>query len=199
MKFNRMLYQKVLILFLLVWIIFTDSKLSMLQSVFNIVGVFLLFIGIIGRMYATLYIGGMKNEGKDGRSFINEGAYSICRNPLYLFSFIAFMGLLFIKGQMSLIIFGIIGYLVIYHITILNEEAFLSDKFGYEYMEFLKTTPRFFPNLRLFKYSDKVEFRPLFLHKEFKRSFVWLFSALSIYLISIFQHYGIIKVVFSVY
>lgn len=194
-----MLWQKILIFFLLLWIIFTDSKLNILQSVFGIVGIFLLFVGIVGRMYATLYIGGMKNEGKDGRSFINDGAYSICRNPLYLFSFIAFIGLLFIKGQISLLIFGIMGYLIIYRITILNEEAFLSSKFGSEYIEFLKTTPRFFPNPSLFKYSDRVEFRPLFLHKELKRAFVWLFAALVIYLISILQDYGFIKVIFNIY
>ena len=194
-----MLWQKVLAIFLFVWIIFTDSKLHVLQSIFGIVGIFLLFLGIVGRMYATLYIGGMKNEGNDGHSFINDGAYSICRNPLYLFSFIAFVGLLFIKGQILLIIFGIMGYLIIYRITILNEEVFLSNKFGDRYREFLKTTPRFFPKFSLFKYSDKVEFRPLFLHKEFRRAFVWLFIALFIYLISVLQDYGVIKIILNVY
>lgn len=199
MNFNRMLWQKILGIILLIWIIFTDSKLNMFQSVFNIIGIFCLFIGIIGRIYSTLYIGGMKNEGKDGKSFINDGIYSICRNPLYLFSFIAFIGILFIKGQMLLLIFSIICYLIIYHLTILGEEAFLSEKFGDDYKEFLKTTPRFFPKFSSFKYSDKVEFRPLFLHKELRRAFVWLFAALIIYIITILQDNGFIKVFFHIY
>lgn len=199
MKFNRMLWQKVLVVLLFIWIIFTDSRLHTLQNVFIIIGLFLLFIGVVGRIYATLYIGGMKNEGKDGQSFITDGAYSICRNPLYLFSFIGFIGLLFIKGQVLLIAFGVISYLIIYRLTILSEEAFLSEKFGNKYIEFIKDTPRFFPRFSLFKYSDRVEFRPLFLHKELKRSFVWLFVALLIYLISVMQNCGFIKVIFSVY
>ena len=86
-----MVWQWLIGAFLLVWILFSAPKLTYMQSFFNIIGLLLLFIGIMGRLYATLYIGGMKNSGSDGNSFIIDGIYSVCRNPLYFFSFIAFI------------------------------------------------------------------------------------------------------------
>ncbi len=194
-----MVWQWIVGVLFLIWILFSAPKLVCMQVLFNIIGLFLLFIGIVGRLYATLYIGGMKNSGNDGNSFINDGIYSVCRNPLYLFSFIALIGVLFLKGQISLIILGGVVFLLIYRFTILSEEAFLRNKFGESYEEFLKNTPRFFPNFSKFKYSERLEIRPFFLHKEIKRAFVWLLGAFLIYIISIFQDFGFLPVLITAY
>lgn len=194
-----MVWQWIVGVLFLIWILFSAPKLFYVQYIFNIIGLFLLFIGIVGRLYATLYIGGMKNSGNDGNSFVNDGIYSICRNPLYLFSFIALLGILFIKGQLFLVLIGGLIFLLIYRFTILSEEKFLRNKFGESYEEFLKNTPRFFPNFSRFKYSERLEIRPFFLHKEIKRAFVWLLGAFLIYLISIFQDLGFLPVLITIY
>lgn len=199
MRFDRMFWQWIFGAFFLVWIIFSAPKLIYLQDLFNIIGIFLLFIGILGRLYATLYIGGMKNSGSDGNSFISDGIYSVCRNPLYFFSFVGLLGILFLKGQLILVILGAVLFLLIYRFTILGEEKFLSDKFGDSYKEFLKNTPRFFPDFSRFKYSERLEIRPFFLHKEVKRAFVWLFVALFIYVISILQNLGFLPILITIY
>ena len=199
MRFDRMFWQWIFGVFFLVWIIFSAPKLIYLQDLFNIIGIFLLFVGILGRLYATLYIGGMKNSGSDGNSFISDGIYSVCRNPLYFFSFVGLLGILFLKGQLILVILGAALFLLIYRFTILGEEKFLSDKFGDSYKEFLKNTPRFFPNFSRFKYSERLEIRPFFLHKEAKRAFVWLFAALFIYVISILQNLGFLPILITIY
>ena len=98
MRFDRMFWQWIFGAFFLVWIIFSAPKLIYLQDLFNIIGIFLLFVGILGRLYATLYIGGMKNSGSDGNSFISDGIYSVCRNPLYFFSFVGLLGILFLNN-----------------------------------------------------------------------------------------------------
>lgn len=51
------------------------------------IGMILIVLGVIGRFWATLYIGGHKNK-----DVITDGPYSICRHPLYLFSSIAVLG-----------------------------------------------------------------------------------------------------------
>lgn len=194
-----MVWQWLIGAFLLVWILFSAPKLTYMQSFFNIIGLLLLFIGIMGRLYATLYIGGMKNSGSDGNSFISDGIYSVCRNPLYFFSFIALLGILFLKGQLILVAIIAVIFLIIYRFTILSEEKFLSDKFGESYKEFLKSTPRFFPNFSKFTYNQKLEIRPFFLHKEIKRAFVWIFGAFCIYLVSFLQSFGVLPVLITSY
>lgn len=199
MKFDRMFWQWIVGIMLIVWIIFSGSKLQAYQAFFNIIGLMLLFCGILGRIYATLYIGGMKNKGGDGKSFISDGVYSICRNPLYLFSFIALLGLLCLKGQITLIV--VVGglFLLIYRFTILSEERFLSHKFGESYQAFLKNTPRFFPRFKNFTYKERVEFQPFFLHKEIKRSIVWIIAGLIIHLLSYLQEIKLIPILVNVY
>lgn len=181
------------------WIIVSTPKLDNFSILFNIIGLILLFIGIIGRIYSTLYIGGMKNEGSDGNSFIDDGIYKACRNPLYFFSFLGLIGLLFLKGQICFIFIGGGLFLLVYHFTILKEEAFLRDKFGKSYEKFLSEVPRFFPNFSKFSYKERIEIRPFFLHKELKRAIVWIIAAFFIYIVSYFHSVGILPALVSVY
>lgn len=193
-----MFYQWVFGVIFCICIVITAPKFDSLNIIFNIIGLLLLFIGILGRIYSTLYIGGMKNVGYDGNSFIKDGVYKICRNPLYFFSFIGLLGLLFIKGEISLIIVGGILFLLIYHFTILGEEKFLMGKYGESYERFLNEVPRFFPKFSNFSYQEKIEIRPFYLHKEIKRSFVWIVLALLIYVISYLQSIEVLPILFRV-
>lgn len=198
MKFNRMIVQWVCGIALLGVVVFSAPVYDF-GVVFMPLGILLLFCGILGRLYATLYIGGMKNAGSDGKSFVSDGIYSVCRNPLYFFSFLGFLGLLLLKGEITLIVIGVIAYLVIYRITILGEEKFLSSQYGESYQKFLKTTPRFFPSFAKFKYNERLEIRPLFLHKEIKQSFVWLLFAFIIYAIQIAQEYEYLPILLNIF
>lgn len=194
-----MLWQRIFAVLLLLWMLFSDSKLDTAHDCFIIIGLILLFIGLIGRLYSTLYIGGVKNIGRDGSGFISDGIYSVCRNPLYFFSFVSLVGILLLKGQLILVAFGSIVFLVIYRVTIEGEEAFLQNKFGSAYTEFLKNTPRFFPDFSKFKPIDKLEVNIAFLHKEIKSIFAWILAALCIYIISLLQHINILPILITSY
>ncbi|RWE30056.1 isoprenylcysteine carboxylmethyltransferase family protein, partial [Mesorhizobium sp.] len=50
-------------------------------------GVLLIFLGVVGRLWATLYIGGRKSS-----EVVTGGPYSVTRNPLYVFSTVAAAG-----------------------------------------------------------------------------------------------------------
>jgi protein-S-isoprenylcysteine O-methyltransferase Ste14 len=51
------------------------------------IGLALILICIAGRCWCTLYIGGRK-----GAELVDIGPYSLCRNPLYFFSFLGAAG-----------------------------------------------------------------------------------------------------------
>lgn len=191
--FNRFIWQYIFALLFAVWVcISTSAYDEIVANSLRGVSIVFLIIGVIGRIYATIFIGGMKNEGVDGTKFIDYGAYSLCRNPLYLFSFIAFIGLLGLKAQLSLVAVGIVFYLLIYHFTIRSEEIFLRDKFGKAYEEFLQHTSRFFPKFKNFHCPEKIEVRPAFLHKELRRSINWFLGALVLIITELLHHYELL-------
>src|SRR4051812_21738367 len=51
------------------------------------VGYILVVAGAMGRVYCSAFIGGRKND-----VVVREGPFSVVRNPLYVFSFIALVG-----------------------------------------------------------------------------------------------------------
>lgn len=64
----------------------------------SLIGYFLwlmgwLFVGVgaMGRIWCSIYISGYKNN-----KLVMEGPYSLCRNPLYLFSYLGGVGIMFI-------------------------------------------------------------------------------------------------------
>lgn len=178
------------------WVLLSESPYPLwVHIACKILGIIAVSIGVGGRLYSTLYIGGMKNEGADGKTFIDYGPYSATRNPLYFFSFIALMGLLVLQAQMLLVVVGALGFYWIYQRTIKREEMFLMDKFGDSYRQYLKSVPRFFPR-RHFETPEQILVRPKFLHKEIKRGFVWFCFAFFMLSWQILQAFGIVPVLF---
>ena len=98
---------------------------TLLGDVMEQAGVILIVACVFGRCWTILYIGGRKNE-----ILVMTGPYSICRNPLYLFSTIGVLG--FGLMLQSLIYAALMTSLVflIFVWTIRKEEVFLRQKFG---------------------------------------------------------------------
>lgn len=161
-------YQRLRRLVLAVIIVIMGAALLFGQSSFapetpvhetvEMIGVLLIFLGIVGRLWSTLYIGGRKSQ-----EVVTGGPYSITRNPLYVFSSVAAIG---VGAQMGSIVaalgFGVLCA-VAFHIVILREEKFLSSVMGAPYQAYLARVPRFFPRLSLYQEGDTGNFRPKLL------------------------------------
>ncbi|WP_197453870.1 methyltransferase family protein [Caulifigura coniformis] len=96
--------------------------------------------GALFRWWATLYIGGRKH-----RQLATEGPYSICRNPLYLGTFLLTLSIAFFVQSVTFAI-GVLLALPIYLlITVPYEEAKLQGIFGEDFVRYRSSVPVFIP------------------------------------------------------
>lgn len=113
-------------------------------KVLNLLGLVLIFAGVAGRIWCTLYIAGRKN-----RVLCTTGPYQMCRNPLYLFSFIGFVGICLAAQSTLLTLIAAAAFLAYYHEVIRSEERRLAALFPEEFPRYVQTTPRFWPKLAI--------------------------------------------------
>ncbi len=126
------------------------------------VGVGLIAIGILGRMWCTLYIGGRKSL-----KIVTQGPYSVSRNPLYVFSSIAAAGLGAQTESIVIAVVFMVGCAVAFHVVIFREEAFLQEEFGAAYSDYKSNTPRFFPKFSRFSDLDELTVVPKKIYSTF--------------------------------
>jgi protein-S-isoprenylcysteine O-methyltransferase Ste14 len=133
----------------------TPLDQPLLHEVVEWVGRFLIVVCIVGRCWCTLYIGGRKIA-----ELVRIGPYSMMRNPLYTMSFIGAAGVGAQTGSLVMAaLFALIAW-VVFRTVVAREEKFLSGRFGEAYADYLRSVPRFLPNLRLWASPEWVEVRP---------------------------------------
>ena len=124
----------VLFLFMLVVPIFIDitSKpvLLILGFVFFTIGCIFILISYLN--YFTTPLG----------KLITKGMYKISRNPIYVFSLVAIIGIV-VLCESFLLGFSLLIYSIIQHPIIKDEERFCENNFGEEYERYKKNTRRY--------------------------------------------------------
>jgi len=111
----------------------------MFDEMLFLAGVVLAIVGFCGRLWCHSYIAGRKKK-----VLVAEGPYSLCRHPLYFFSFVGGIGLGLCTETFSATLLFALAFAVYYPQAIRGEETFLSDNFP-EYDEYRKRVPLFFP------------------------------------------------------
>lgn len=154
----RMRHTRLLIMLFVPWVLFTDtmhSEADILHEVLEWAGHFLVIAGVLGRVFCSVYIAGRKND-----VLTCDGPYSIVRNPLYVFSFLAVVGIGLQSATFSLAALLVVIWFVYYPKVIAREEAFLLNKFGDPYRNYLATVPRWWPKFSLWKSPEEITVRP---------------------------------------
>ncbi len=113
------------------------------HTVMELTGFLLLIVAALGRVWAYAFIGGRKNQ-----ELCQDGPYSLCRNPLYFFSFLGVSGAGLALQNFSLFVVGTGGFLIYYHFVIQAEERRLLELFGKAFSDYCLVVPRFWPRLR---------------------------------------------------
>lgn len=135
------------------------------------IGIILIVVCILGRTWASLYIGGRKID-----ELVTTGPYSIMRNPLYSFSFLGAAGAGAQTGSLVLaLICGALAYIVFY-VVVLQEEQLLLERYGEKYRAFMARVPRFLPNPRLWQDEQTLTIRPPRVLTTFADALVFLLA-----------------------
>ena len=119
------------------------SEDSVTDTLLGAGGFILLVIAAGGRIWAGAYVTGRKN-----RTLVTDGPFSLVRNPLYVFSFLGFVGAgLSFESLTLAAVFGA-TFFVAHWPTIRTEERILEGLFGQAYRRYCSRVPRFIPVLR---------------------------------------------------
>lgn len=157
-------------------------------------GIALILIGIGGRLWSILYIGGRKSA-----EVVTTGPYSVMRNPLYFFSTIAAVGIGTQTGSAIVAVASAVLCAAAFHIVTLREERHLTTVLGAPYKDYVARVPRFFPNPRLYRDQAEVTFTPRIFNHTLRDGLMFLVFIPFFELIESGQESGVIPVLFWLY
>lgn len=140
-----------------------------------LLGCILVGTGMIGRLWCAQYIAGYKDN-----KLVREGPYSMCRNPLYFFSFLGGIGVGFCTESIVLTAVILLFFVLVYPGVISSEEHKLSGLFGSDYAAYLREVPRFFPNFHLFHEPLHYTVNPK-VFRQAARDVLWFIWAVGIF------------------
>ena len=111
-----------------------------------------LCIGLFGSVIRCLVIGyapantsGRNTKNQIADTLNTTGVYALVRNPLYLGNFFMWAAPILFVHTWWLVIIYVLAFALYYERIIITEEAFLSQKFGDDYMRWASQTSAFFP------------------------------------------------------
>lgn len=137
-----------------------------LDDALDFLGVILVLKGLFLRMIGR---GHKKKFSRAGMGLVTSGPYTIIRNPMYLGTYLIFIGFTVMLCPLwGSIIFSVLFYLR-FRRQIRKEEAHLKRLFGEEYTKYCERTPAFFPRITLwinYKMNDVFPWDELWLTKE---------------------------------
>lgn len=152
LRINLLRLAFVPIVFIAVFVRPSWSLESSTAFAMELCGYFFLLVGLIIRIWCTLYIGSRKSK-----ELIAEGPYSICRHPLYIgsFSLAIGVGLCFENILILILVPAII--IPVHIITARMEEARLESRFGEQYRMYKQKVPMFRPRFSNYYSRDMIE------------------------------------------
>ena len=155
---RRMLLTTGVAALLLLLVLFTKAP-ALLQfptaNALGLTGLLLAALGAFGRVWSSMYIEGSKNK-----EIVDQGPYSVTRNPLYLFSFLGAIGLGLASCNPVVVLCLLAAFIVYYPGVIRKEEKKLLRKHGGPFEEYLARVPRFVPKPSLFQQPEQITTSP---------------------------------------
>jgi protein-S-isoprenylcysteine O-methyltransferase Ste14 len=123
---------------------FSGRREGFLDGALGVLGLAMVLAGFLARAVSR----GFKAEASsDGKTLISGGPYALVRNPMYAGTFLIGAGIILALLQWWVFILFACIYAAIYVPQVKKEEQVLVSRFGPEYREYCKETPRFFPGI----------------------------------------------------
>jgi protein-S-isoprenylcysteine O-methyltransferase Ste14 len=125
--------------------------------------------GACFRFWATLYIGGRKTQ-----TVVCEGPYSVCRNPLYVGTFLLWLAVAVFLKSATLVAGVAVGVVFYWFVTLPAEERVLRSMLGQPYDDYCRRVPRLWPKWSLFHTAPVIQVNVHSLVTEGRRAIRWV-------------------------
>jgi protein-S-isoprenylcysteine O-methyltransferase Ste14 len=165
---------------------------TVLHQDIEAVGVALIAACVVGRAWCSLYIGGRKKA-----EIVDQGPYSISRNPLYVFSFIGAFGMGAQTGSVTMAVLFMLIAIGVFYLTVRQEEAWLEGTFGDAYRHYKTRTPCFWPNFTRWRDAETLAVRPVFFLTTLRDGLAFFLAVPLFEALEQAQHVGWVRVLFS--
>ena len=120
------------------------------------------------RFASTLFVGGRKRK-----ALVTDGPYSLCRNPLYLGSFLVGLSLGLVLGSFTVVGAVLLAAVLWAAGTVRAEETDLHELHGEAFTTYCRAVPRFWPRRASARFPETVEVRWHGLVLEARRFLLW--------------------------
>jgi protein-S-isoprenylcysteine O-methyltransferase Ste14 len=119
---------------------------------FKIIGIVLIVASLSEAVYSTgwhLMTGRMTPVPviEQPKKIIDRGFYKYCRNPMYLSWVVMYVGVFLVFGQVLLLLFPVVAFIIFHILVVKIEEPELVRIFGKEYENYIKKVPRWIPKI----------------------------------------------------
>lgn len=149
-----------------------------IHSLIEIVSYALITVATVGRLWCGLYL-----RGRKPKRLCQQGPYSICRNPIYVFNFLGGIGIAVASGRVPLMI-GIPALFWAYYLfAIKSEEKILLELYGKEYEAYCAAVPRIVPRFGRYWTPTTVAVRPVHYLRGILKSMVYFWIVIALQLI----------------
>lgn len=99
---------------------------------------------------------------------VTAGPFAMCRNPLYVGSFLISLGYLVMCNRLEVLIVGIIAFWMLHGAAVAYEERLLREKFGEDFEGYCRNVPRFLPRLRKSVGRGSFSFEQVMVNDEYR-------------------------------
>ena len=157
-------------------------------------GLVLVGVATVGRLWCSFYICGYKTN-----TLITVGPYSVCRNPLYFFSFLGGAGIGLATETLTVTFVLLVAFALYYPFVIMAEEKRLRAVHGDDFERYVGRTPRFWPSFAKLEEPEEYTVKPRRLRNGIldAMGFVWMAGILE--LIEALHEYNVVPAFFRLY
>ena len=153
-------------------------KKKSLDEFLDISGIILVLSGFLLRIAARGY---KEEKSCAGKNLVIDGPYGLMRNPMYFGTLLIGTGIIFVLFELWTIPIFLIIYCLIYIPQVKREEKVMSERFGDQYRNYCKVTPKYFPNIHyLLNFKGYLSLKFSWIRKEFFSFITTILAVLAI-------------------
>jgi len=125
-------------------ILLAHWKIEPIDEILDVIGIIFILFGFLLRISARGY---KEEKSHQGKNLVKDGPYGLIRNPMYFGTLLIGTGIIFIIFQLWTLPLFLSVFLSIYIPQMKKEEEILSGRFGQDYKNYCKITPKYFPRI----------------------------------------------------